>query len=234
MKVFGRTDRGLVRENNEDSILAEPNLCIVADGMGGHLAGEIASRDAITCANEFIGAHEGHDRLFVIAEAVRYANKYIFNKAQREALCQGMGTTLTLASVAGDKLFYAHVGDSRLYLFRNAKLERITADHSFVAQLLASGQITPEEAAVHPSKNVITKAVGAAPDIAPDTGCVDLLAKDVFLVCSDGLTNMLTDEAIAEIIGKSPGDPEEAAVRLIDAANAAGGFDNISVICMQY
>ncbi|MDR2007195.1 MAG: Stp1/IreP family PP2C-type Ser/Thr phosphatase [Acidaminococcales bacterium] len=234
MKVIGGTDRGLVRENNEDSILAEPDLCIVADGMGGHLAGEIASRDAIACVKEFIGDNKGRDRLFVLAEAVKYANKYIFNKAQSGVQYKGMGTTVTVASVTEDKLFYAHVGDSRLYLFRNAKLERITSDHSFIAQLLESGQITPEEAAVHPNKNVITKAVGAAPDIDPDTGCVALLAKDVFLICSDGLTNMLPDGAIAEIIGGGLENPEEMAGRLIEAANAAGGIDNISVICMQY
>ena len=132
MKVVGRTDRGRIREKNEDSVLAEPALCIVADGMGGHLAGEVASRDAIICVDEFIGANTGGDRLTVLSEAVKYANKYVFDKAQTSGQYKGMGTTITLASVADGKLFYAHVGDSRLYLFRNEKLKRITSDHSFI------------------------------------------------------------------------------------------------------
>lgn len=233
MQIAGRTDRGLVRELNEDSIFFSDSLFIVADGMGGHLAGDVASADAINCVKVF-SAENSDNIKNMLGEAIKYANKNIYAKAQSDARYKGMGTTVTLALIEGEELFYAHIGDSRLYLFRQQNLEKITSDHSLVAELLQSGQITAEQAEQHPNKNVITKAVGSTEDIAPDEGHFALEPEDIILLCSDGLTNMLKKEHIAEIILANKENLEDIVDCLVDCAKKAGGTDNISVICCKY
>ena len=234
MQVAGSTDRGLVREMNEDSIYFDKALFIVADGMGGHLAGEVASKDAIICIKDFLQENTGADTLFIISQAIKYANKYIFNKAKSNKQYKGMGTTVTLAKVVKNQLFYAHVGDSRLYIFRNNVLDKITTDHSLVAQLLETGQITAEQAAQHPNKNIITKAVGTLDDVEPDKEQIQLEDNDIILLCSDGLTNMLKTEEISQVILENQNNPQNIVDYLIHCAKQAGGTDNISVICFKY
>ena len=235
MYVSGKTDCGLVRQVNEDNIFFDSSLFIVADGMGGHLAGEIASFDAIACIKDFMTENADNEEvLFIIDKAVKFANKYIFDKSQTDISYKGMGTTVTLAKMISERLYYAHVGDSRIYLFRNKELKQITTDHSLVAELLISGQITPEQALVYPNKNVITKAVGTAENVEADTGYFDLVEDDIIILCSDGVTNMLNDETICKIIVEHENNIDTMTDTFVSEANAAGGSDNISVICLKY
>jgi PPM family protein phosphatase len=226
------TDAGRVRGHNEESVWPRPGagrtpellVAAVADGMGGHAAGEIASRTAIEVATSVGGS---------AARRVRAANLAVIDTAARQSRLAGMGTTLTLALVDGDGTTdVAHVGDSRAYLYTDDRLEQITSDHSYVAEMMEAGRMTAEEADVHPYRSVVTRAIGLETAVEVDTYSVTLVTGDRLLLCSDGVTSMLDDSTIAEILDGHP-EPEAAAGALVAAANLAGGADNISVVVVD-
>lgn len=225
----GLTDVGRVRAHNEDSVLLEPPLFAVADGLGGHEAGEIASGVAVTA---LLAAAPAHLDAKGLGRAVRAANRAVIKAAREGRGREGMGTTLTAAVVESTRIAVAHVGDSRAYLLHGDTLERITRDHSMVADMIRQGTLTEEQSRSHPNRSVITRALGTDPNMYADTFEVDAEPGDRLLLCSDGLTGMLTDEHIAEILGDY-GDPDMAVRMLVDAANEAGGHDNISVIVVD-
>ncbi len=236
MQAAGLTDRGCVRETNEDSILLDRSLYAVADGLGGHLAGEVASRKALQCIKEFLAEVSITEKNAIefLSQAIDAANREVFSLSAEKTEYNGMGTTIVLVKAVRGVLFYAYVGDSRLYLFRGDALSQITRDHSLVAQMLVDGCITPDQAAVHPSKNIITRAVGTAATVQADTGRIELLKGDILLLCSDGLTNMLSDEEMQDKIAKHKQSIGKLAEELLVAAKQAGGDDNISIICLKY
>jgi PPM family protein phosphatase len=226
----GRTDVGRQRSANEDSLVVEPPLFAVADGMGGAKAGEVASALAVEAVE---GATEsGEPAEAQLANIVRQANRRIYDLAVADESRRGMGTTLTLAKVHGDEVSLAHVGDSRAYRLRDGQLEQLTRDHSLVAELERSGQITPEAAEHHPQRSIITRALGPEPDVEVDTYTLAGREGDVFLICSDGLTSMIADDEVGSIL-RSAGSLDEAADELIRAANQSGGKDNITVILFR-
>ena len=226
----GRTDVGRQRSANEDSFFVNPPLFAVADGMGGAKAGEVASAVAVEAVE---GATEsGESAETELANIVRQANRRIYDLAVADESRRGMGTTLTLAKVHGDEVSLAHVGDSRAYLLRGGELEQLTRDHSLVAELERSGQITPEAAEHHPQRSIITRALGPEPDVEVDTYTLAGRDGDAFLICSDGLTSMISDDEVASIL-RSAGSLDEAADELVRAANQSGGKDNITVILFR-
>jgi len=225
----GLTDAGLTRPQNEDSLLIEPPLYAVADGMGGHRAGEIASRVALS---ELLATAPRSVDAKALARGVRAANRAVIESAAKSRTRTGMGTTLTAAMVDGTYVAVAHVGDSRAYLLHDGRLTRVTEDHSMVADLVRQGSITEEDARFHPQRSVITRALGSDPDMVADVFEVRASAGDRLLLATDGLTGMLTDDYIAEILMQER-DPESAAAKLIEAANRAGGYDNITVIVVD-
>lgn len=225
----GLTDVGRVRAHNEDAVLLEPPLFAVADGLGGHEAGEVASGIAVQALVEAAPAHADAKAL---GRAVRAANREVIKAAREGRGREGMGTTLTTAVVEGGRIVVAHVGDSRAYLLHGDTLERVTRDHSMVADMIEQGTLTEEASRTHPHRSVITRALGTDPNMYADTYEVDAQPGDRLLLCSDGLTGMLTDDRIAEVLG-AYGDPELAARMLVDAANEAGGHDNISVVVVD-
>jgi len=224
-----RTDVGRGRPGNEDSILVDAahGLYAVADGMGGHRAGEVASAVAIESLR---AAYVGGQRL---DEAVEAANAAVFAKAADDDALRGMGTTLTAVALEDDRTaLLGHVGDSRAYLMRDGTVTQVTDDHSLVEQLVREGRLSPEEAQNHPQRAIITRALGVDAEVEVDTYRVDLKAGDRLLICSDGLTNMLSDETIAVTLRRHA-DPQQAADTLIDMANQAGGDDNITVVILD-
>ncbi|MBI3647783.1 MAG: Stp1/IreP family PP2C-type Ser/Thr phosphatase [Actinobacteria bacterium] len=221
------TDIGKVRDGNEDSFLAEHPLYAVADGMGGHLGGEVASHLALETLERL--SEEGREDL---SERIRRANDAVFERSVRDRNVSGMGTTLTAAVVAGDELHLAHVGDSRAYLLRAGDLRRLTEDHTLVARMVKAGEITQGEAEVHPHRNVLTRAVGTEPDVDVDESRVALLDGDRILLCTDGLTGMVPEQQLRAILESEP-DPQQAAHRLVKAANRAGGVDNTTVVLLD-
>jgi PPM family protein phosphatase len=226
----GRTDVGRQRNANEDSLVVDPPLFAVADGMGGAKAGEVASAVAVEAVE---GATEsGEPAEAQLASIVRQANRRIYDLAVADESRRGMGTTLTLAKVHGDEVSLAHVGDSRAYRLRDGQLEQLTRDHSLVAELERSGQITPEAAEHHPQRSIITRALGPEPDVEVDTYTLAGREGDVFLICSDGLTSMIADDEVGSIL-RSAGSLDGAADELIRAANQSGGKDNITVILFR-
>jgi PPM family protein phosphatase len=225
----GLTDPGLTRTGNEDSMLLEPPLYAVADGMGGHRAGEIASRDALIAL--LANAPRETDAKS-LARAVRAANRAVIESAGKSRTRTGMGTTLTAAMVDGTRVLVAHVGDSRAYLLHDGRLTRITEDHSMVADLVRQGTITEEDARFHPQRSVITRALGSDPDMVADVFEVRAAPGDRLLLATDGLTGMLPDDFIAELLDQQR-SPEEAASKLVEAANRAGGYDNITVVIVD-
>ncbi len=225
----GLTDIGRVRSHNEDSVLMEPPLFAVADGLGGHEAGEVASSVAVGALVEAAPRRADAKGL---GRAVRAANRAVIRAAREGLGREGMGTTLTAAIVEGTRISVAHVGDSRAYLLHSRGLERITADHSMVADMIRKGTLTEEAARSHPNRSVITRALGTDANMVADTFEVDAEPGDRLLLCSDGLTGMLTDERITEIL-EAYGDPEVAVRMLVDEANEAGGHDNISVVLVD-
>lgn len=229
--AWAQTDIGLVRETNEDSFICQPPLFLVADGMGGHVAGEVASRLAAETIAKYTATAAGSDYRKLLVEAIGKANGLIHQMAADNSDCAGMGTTVTAAYIIGPKLYWGHVGDSRLYLLRAGELRQLTEDHSLVGELLKKGSITPEEALQHPHRNILTRAVGTAERTQVDTGSLALAAGDRLLLCTDGLTNMVDDEAIKAVLAES-GD--RAAAELVDKAKAAGGFDNITAVVVAY
>ena len=225
-KIFQATHVGKVRHNNEDSLIViEPETFVVADGMGGAQAGEVASQMLVETVKEFLSETPPYNEQ-ILSQAILLANRKILNLARQNPNYLGMGTTATILSLDDRKAYFAHVGDSRIYRLRNNFLEQLTEDHSYVETLVRRGEITPEEARVHPMKNVLTQAVGVVENISVDTANFPVESGDTFLLCTDGLTNMVDDENISKIL-QGASNPADA---LIDAALRAGGRDNISVI----
>jgi protein phosphatase len=240
MLSVGKTDVGNVRPNNEDSILVKnepvgvlPNLFVVADGMGGHRAGEVASSLAIRYCCECLEDKENGEILDTLIDAVRYANVKVHELGVSDEACLNMGTTFTGCCVSGGKAYIAHVGDSRLYRINSVLLEQVTTDHSYVGEMVRAGKLTPEAAENHPDRNIITRALGTDSDVKVDGTILDVKPGDMLLVCSDGLNTMLRDNEIFDIVGGAE-SPEQKADRLIAAAKEKGGKDNISVILICF
>jgi protein phosphatase len=231
-RAAGQTDTGRRRRQNEDAFVCEPPLFAVADGMGGAQAGELASRLAAAAIEEGALAIRGEDS---VAGIVRTANARIFEHSVRDPTAAGMGTTATVAFVdekAGTAAI-AHVGDSRAYRCRAGVLDQLTTDHSLVGELVRSGRLTEAEAAVHPHRSVITRALGTEADVDVDTLTVDLRPGDLVLLCSDGLSAMVRDEEIVRLLEATRADPHDAAEALVAAANRAGGEDNVTVVLFE-
>jgi PPM family protein phosphatase len=224
------TDTGRQRRANEDSVLARSPLFVVADGMGGAQAGEVASRLAIESFQH--GLEDATDAEGVLAEYARAANISIHERSQADAAHAGMGTTLTAVYVGAEEVAIAHVGDSRAYCLRGGELLRLTDDHSLVDELIRQGKLTPEEAVAHPQRSVITRALGPEPEVEIDTRSYRAREGDVYLLCSDGLTTMVPDGALVEILLGHP-QLRDAGEALIAAANEAGGRDNITVVLLR-
>ena len=228
----GLSDTGRKRRQNEDAYVCEPPLFAIADGMGGAQAGEVASGLAAAAFEEGAAAIHGEDG---VATLVRAANARIFERAVHDPTVAGMGTTATVAVVdenAGT-VTLAHVGDSRAYRYRRGALEQLTTDHSLVGELVRSGRLTEDEAAVHPHRSVITRALGTDADVEVDTLTVEVVPGDLVLLCSDGLSAMVRDEEIARVLEATGAAPREAGEALIAAANAAGGEDNVTVVLFE-
>ncbi len=221
------TDIGKVRENNEDSYLVSAPLFAVADGMGGHKGGEVASHLALDTIESLVRGGEGD-----LADQVKRANSAVFERGSADRSVRGMGTTLTAALMEPDAVRLVHVGDSRAYLLRAGALRQLTQDHTLVGKMVSSGEITKAEAEVHPHRSVLTRALGIEPEVEVDETTVALLAGDRLLLCSDGLTAMVTEDQIQAIVEAAP-DAQDAANRLVRAANRAGGIDNITVVVLD-
>ncbi|MDA8282360.1 MAG: Stp1/IreP family PP2C-type Ser/Thr phosphatase, partial [Actinomycetota bacterium] len=232
------TDVGLVRAVNQDHLLVASPLFAVADGMGGHAAGEVASETALEALRRAIAAELGDGRLTAsgMADAVHGANRAVWDEAQADPHLHGMGTTLTAVAVVEDegreRLAVANVGDSRTYRLREGRLEQLTVDHSLVAELVAEGQIRPDEAESHPQRHVLTRALGVYPDVEVDVLTAELQPADRLLLCSDGLSRELTDEQIASLLRRFA-DPTEAARELVANAKRNGGNDNITAVVVD-
>lgn len=245
MKSAGRTDIGLVRKVNEDNYICEMLelgfdtwVYIVADGMGGHNAGEVASTMAVQEILSYIKSNikclekEEKRILDLIRKAILHANDKVYKKSILNSNCMGMGTTLSMVLVKGSELYVGHVGDSRIYLIRDGAISRLTEDHSLVAELVRTGTIQPEEAKHHPQKNVITRALGTEYTLEVDVSASALKDTDFILLCTDGLSNMVEDEEIKQII-ISAENVESACEMLVDRAKDSGGYDNITAIVIQ-
>lgn len=238
MKTFSRTDVGKMREVNQDYVFVSeqpigniPNLLIVADGMGGHKAGDFASRFVVeevkkSLANSTQGGPEA-----IIKEAILSANHKLIETAKKDSRLEGMGTTLVVATVIEHTLYFANIGDSRLYLI-NDEIKQLSRDHSFVQDMVRLGGIAPEEAKHHPDKNIITRAIGAKENVEIDFFEYHLKKGDIILMCTDGLSNMMEDIQILQIVKQSR-DVVEAVEQLIEKANNNGGSDNIGVIVAE-
>jgi PPM family protein phosphatase len=225
-----RTDTGRQRHANEDALYAEAPVFAVADGMGGAQAGEVAARiatDAFDSADDRGEAPEGYLR-----RVVRAANERIHELAERDASRSGMGTTLTAALIGDEEVSFAHVGDSRAYVFRNGDLKRLTSDHSLVEELRRQGRLTEAQAEEHPQRSVITRALGPEPEVDVDTLTFPAHPGDVFLLCSDGLTTMVPEARIARILERAQ-DLDSALARMVREANEGGGRDNITVVAFR-
>jgi serine/threonine protein phosphatase PrpC len=224
-----RSDTGRQRRGNEDSYYARMPLYVIADGMGGAQSGEVASRIATEVFDEDLENGSPEEQL---AARAREANRRIYELAREDVSHSGMGTTLTGAFVYGDEVAIVHVGDSRAYLFRDGELRRITRDHSLVEELRRRGQLTNEQASEHPQRSVITRALGPEPDVEVDVHTHQVRSGDVFLLCTDGLTDMVSEDDLRAALIDTP-TLEAAVDRLIEEANAAGGRDNITVIAFR-
>ncbi len=239
MKATGRTDKGRKRSNNQDSIyIGEgsigplPNLFIVADGMGGHAAGDFASRYAISVVLDFVRGSTVRNPISLLKRAMIFANSEVYREAEKDPDKYGMGTTMVACVVDGSELYVANVGDSRLYLIRD-EITQITMDHSLVEELIRNGQLERNRGRNHPEKNLITKAMGSRDEVMPDFFEISLEEGDKVLLCSDGLSNMVEDDELRDIV-REAGNPEEAVESLIDRANYYGGNDNISAILISF
>jgi len=244
------TDVGRRRKGNEDSLVvnADQRLFVVADGMGGHAAGEVASKVAVDAINEFVCLTGGDEEItwpFGLDEAIsydgnrlktalRYANGKVLDAARGRAEYENMATTVAAVLVDGSTANMAHVGDSRIYLWRGGQLSQLTSDHSWVNEQLQSGVLSADQARGHPLRNVVTRALGGKPDLQVDVQSVAMQPGDVLLICSDGLTTMVTDDEIAQILSDSGGNIEKGAQDLVAGANEGGGEDNISVVLIGF
>ena len=235
MKTFSKTDIGMVREVNQDFVFASaapvgniPNLLIVADGMGGHRAGEFASRFAVENMVKELAQSKDIGPEAMIKTAISTVNKNLFMTAKSDSRLQGTGTTLVVATVIENTLYFANVGDSRLYLL-NDNIKQLSRDHSFVQEMVRLGGIKADEAKYHPDKNIITRAIGAKEKVECDFFEYRLKKGDVILMCTDGLSNLVDDEEMHRIV-KSARDVVEAVELLIERANGNGGSDNIGIV----
>lgn len=238
MKTFSMTDTGVLREMNQDYYFASdmavgnlPNLYIVADGMGGHKAGEYASRYTTERIVASVSRSAEKEPIAILKEAIRKANEILLMEAREDMSKRGMGTTIVAATINENHMVVANVGDSRLYVVSD-RVRQITKDHSLVEEMVRLGEMDEQEARRHPDKNIITRAIGATDSIEADFFEVDLGPKDSILLCTDGLTNMVDDEAIRQII-QSHTKPEEQIQTLIHTANKNGGSDNITAILIR-
>jgi len=220
----GASDPGRRRRRNEDSYVIDPPLFAVADGMGGAQAGEVASKLAAGAVKE-----RGAD----VEELIQEANRRVHQRSIEDPNASGMGTTLTVASVENGMVSIGHVGDSRAYLVREGRLEQVTDDHSLVGELMRSGKLSAEEAETHPQRSVITRALGTDPDVDVDMFPIETRAGDLFLICSDGLTTMVDDRTILELVEQHRDDLQTLVKSLIKAANKGGGEDNITVVAFD-
>ncbi|HXK12189.1 MAG TPA: Stp1/IreP family PP2C-type Ser/Thr phosphatase [Vicinamibacteria bacterium] len=252
MKIVceARSDVGRKRKGNEDSLFLNPEqkLYVVADGMGGHAAGEVASRVAVDAINDFVTLTGGDQEItwpFGLDEtisyegnrlktAIRQANRRVLETTRESAEYEGMATTVAAVLVDGDVANLAHVGDSRIYLWSGEGISLLTSDHSWVNEQIQSGVISPEQARSHPLRNVVTRALGGRADLVVDVQSRRMAKGDVLLLCSDGLTTMVSDEEIARIIGEAEGDVARAATALVAEANERGGEDNITVVLLRF
>lgn len=225
-----KTDPGRKRRGNEDAYVSRPPLFAIADGMGGAQAGEVASALAAEALRELpegVGAQR-------VTALIQEANRRVHDRASTDASTSGMGTTITAAIVEEDgTVTFGHVGDSRAYLLRDNELEQLTNDHSLVAELVRRGELSPAEAEVHPQRSVITRALGTDPDIDVDTFSVEAKPGDLYLICSDGLSDMVDGSEIEVILRRHRRDLDEAAKALVQAANRAGGEDNITAVLFE-
>lgn len=238
MKTFSITDIGQRREMNQDYVFTSekpvgnlPNLFLVADGMGGHNAGDYASRYTVETIVEVISKSDETEPVSLLEEAIQTANASLLVRAGEDEGRKGMGTTIVALTILGNRLYIANVGDSRLYVV-NQKIRQITRDHSLVEEMVRLGEMDKEVARDHPDKNIITRAIGALPEVVIDFFEVEMEEGDIILMCSDGLTNMVEDEDIRKII-MGQRDTVEKAEKLVEAANHNGGKDNITVIVIE-
>jgi len=229
-RVAAVTDPGRTRRHNEDAYVIEPPLFAIADGMGGAQAGEVASRLA-TAALKEAGADGGGEQR--IADLIQEANRRVYDRSSSDPNTSGMGTTITVALVEDDRVAFGHVGDSRAYLIRHAQMEQLTEDHSLVNELLKTGKLSREEAETHPQRSVITRALGTDPDVDVDTFSVRAETGDLFLLCSDGLTDMVSEDSILDVVERNRKDIDGALRALVKAANRGGGQDNITVVAFE-
>ena len=238
MKTFSVTDAGVVREMNQDYYFSSdtavgnlPNLFIVADGMGGHKAGDYASRYTIERVVASVSRNTGEEPIAMMKEAINKANELLVAESREDESKSGMGTTLVIGTIIGNKLFVANIGDSRLYVV-GQNMRQITRDHSLVDEMVRLGEINADEARVHPDKNIITRAVGTSDHVEADFFEVEITADDTILLCTDGLTNMVRDDEILDIIKKYD-NAQAATMQLVKEANANGGRDNITVMIIK-
>jgi protein phosphatase len=244
------TDVGRKRKGNEDNFCINPEqkLFVVADGMGGHAAGEVASKVAVDAINEFICLTSGDEEItwpFGLDEnisydgnrlktAIRHANRKVLEATKEKSEYEGMATTVAAVLVDGEVANIGHVGDSRIYLWSEGQFTQLTSDHSWINEQIQSGVISVDQARSHPLRNVVTRALGGKPDLVVDIQTRSMKAGDVLLICSDGLTGMVPDEDIARVLEEANGDVEKGATDLVAEANARGGEDNITVVLLKF
>jgi PPM family protein phosphatase len=224
------TDTGRRRRRNEDAYVCEPPLFAIADGMGGAQAGEVASRLAAAALKESRAAAGGEHRIY---DLIQEANRRVYARSSTDPKTSGMGTTITVALVENGNVAFGHVGDSRAYLIRDGHMEQVTEDHSLVNELMKSGKLSREEAETHPQRSVITRALGTDPDVDADTFTIEAKVGDVFLLCSDGLTDMVGEREIQELVERNRENLDAALKALVKAANRGGGEDNITVVAFE-
>ena len=229
-RVAWITDPGRRRRHNEDAYVCEPPLFAIADGMGGAQAGEVASRLAAAALKESGAAAGGEHRIY---DLIQEANRRVYARSSTDPTTSGMGTTITVALVENGNVAFGHVGDSRAYLIRDGRMEQVTEDHSLVNELMKSGKLSREEAETHPQRSVITRALGTDPDVDADTFTIEAQAGDVFLLCSDGLTDMVGEREIQELVERNRENLDAALKSLVKAANRGGGEDNITVVAFE-
>ena len=241
IKAYAKSDLGKVREMNQDyyyisNSLDEVQLYLLADGMGGYNGGEIASKLAVQTAknyieNNFKEIEKDRDSIIqLLGSSMEYANMVVYEKSKENAELQGMGTTLEICLIYNNKVYIGHVGDSRIYRIRKEFIRKLTQDHSYVQKLVADGTITKEEAAHHPQKNMLMKALGCNAFVEPDVMVKGFLKDDILIMCSDGLTNMVDQETIYKLASKNI---EQAPKDLVELANNNGGYDNITVVVIK-
>lgn len=238
IKAYALTDVGRMRSVNQDYVYCTskpvgklPNLYIVADGMGGHKAGDLASRFSVQSFTDSVKSSDSDNPITIISDAIKYTNSELLKLAATSADYTGMGTTFVIATVFGSSMYVANVGDSRLYVLGD-EFRQVTRDHSLVEEMVSNGTIDRAQARTHEKKNVITRAIGGSEDVMADFFEVELGKNDTVFMCSDGLTNMIEDTQIASILNSSR-EIDERAQKLIDLANERGGKDNISIIIIE-